>query len=1046
MPGFSIRNPYFVVVCALVLCVVGVTAIARMPVDMFPVLDQTVVAIATFYPGMPPEQIEKDIVERQERFFTLAPGIDHIESRSLPGVGVIKVYYQPGTNADSAVSVMGNLAAAEMRRMPPGTLPPIVMKFDAAALPVCLVALKGEGMTEAQLREMGHYRVRTQLGKLPGAATPPPFGGLYRQIMVYVDPQKLAAHNLSPMDIVRSVNDANLILPSGNIRMGSIDYPLYTNAQYTDIASIADLPVRTVGAASVKISDVGVVKDAAQIQYNIVRVDGQASVYQPVLRQGGDTNTIAVVDAVKKEVGQLLDVPDNLVARVVFDQSRFIKKAIHTVVSEASIGVVLTSLMILIFLGSLRATVAVFLSIPLSAIAAFALLSAGKGTINAMTLGGIALAFSRLIDDSVVVLENIFRHLDMGKSPRKAAEEGAREVALPVLASTLTTAVVFFPVTFLYGVSRDLFTALALTVVLSLLASYVVAMTIVPLFCAAFIREPQEHGVPKKKGAFLFYEFNLGFLKLLEGYDVLLGGALRTPLLTVLLMLALFGGSLLLYPHLGTSYFPRTDAGQFVVNLKAPSGTSLQETEKKVARVEKLVREVVPPEDYEMMVSNIGVVPDFSAIYTSNSAPHTAFLQVSLKDGHTTGSYEYIARVRRRMRDEMPEMSVYFQSGGFVDAVLNFGKPAPIDLQVTGPDLESPFRVATELAAQVRRLRGVSDILIPQDLDNPAIQIDIERERASMLGLTQKEVVSNLITAVSSNQMIAPTLWTDPKSHNDFFLTVQYPEGQVRDITDLRSMPLHAANHQRATLLDTVSKIERRMSPTEVDHYGLRKVINVFVSLEGEDLGRVAKDIEGVLERTKLPKGVRVDMRGMVDDMRASFSSFGMGLGLSILLLYLILVAQFQSIIDPVLILLAVPMGLIGVIVTLYTTSTTLNVQSLMGVVMMVGIVVSNSILIVDFTRRMRLDGMELGDAVAMAARVRLRPILMTSLATIIGLTPMALKLGTGSEAYAPLARAIMGGMGVSLLFTVFLVPAAYLLVYRGGNPLAGLPKPQTEE
>lgn len=619
-------------------------------------------------------------------------------------------------------------------------------------------------------------------------------------------------------------------------------------------------------------------------------------------------------------------------------------------------------------------------------------------------------------------------------------------MALPVLASTLTTAVVFFPVTMLYGVSRDLFVALALTVVLSLLASYVVAMTIVPLYCAAFIRESHEHGVPKKKGAFLFYEFNLGFLKLLEGYDVLLGAALRNPRLTVLSMLILFGGSLLLYPRLGTSYFPRTDAGQFVVNLKAPSGTSLLETEKAVARVEKLVREVVPSEDYEMMVSNIGVVPDFSALYTSNSAPHTAFLQVSLKEEHKTGSYEYMARVRSRLRDEMPEMSAYFQSGGFVDAVLNFGKPAPIDLQVTGPDLESPFRVAAELAARVRRVAGVSDILIPQDLDNPAIQIEIERERASMLGLTQKEVVSNLITAVSSNQMIAPTMWTDPATHNDFFLTVQYPEGQVRDISDLRSLPLRASNRPRATMLDTVSKIERRMSPTEVDHYGLRKVINVFVSLEGEDLGRVAKEIEGVVAQTKLPKGVRVDMRGIVDDMRASFRSFGLGLGLSILLLYLILVAQFHSVLDPLLILLAVPMGVTGVIVTLDVSNTTLNVQSLMGVVMMVGIVVSNSILIVDFTRRMRIDGMELADAVAMSARVRLRPILMTSLATIIGLTPMALKLGTGSEAYAPLARAIIGGMGVSLVFSVFLVPAAYLLAYRGRDPMAGLPKPQTEE
>jgi HAE1 family hydrophobic/amphiphilic exporter-1 len=1044
MSRFALRNPYFIIVCALIVGVVGVTTVIRMPVDMFPAMDLTVVVVATFYPGMPPEQVEQDIVERQERFFTLAPGIDHIESRSLPGVGIIKIFFQPGTNPDAAVSTMGNLAAAEQRRLPPGTLPPIVVKFDASSLPVCLVALKGEGMSESQLREIGHYRVRTQLAKLPGAAVPPPFGGLYRQIMVYVDPHKLQAHNLSPMDVVRAVNDANLILPAGDIRMGPIDYPIYTNSQYRDINAILNLPVKTIGQSSVTVADIGTVKDAAQIQYNIVRVDGQPSVYQPVLRQGGNTNTIAVVNNVKREVAHLLDVPDNLVARVVFDQSRFIKRAIETLAHEGAIGIFLTSLMILLFLGSLRATVAVFLSIPISALAAFIALSIGKGSINAMTLGGLALAFSRLIDDSVVVLENIFRRMDLGESPAIAAREGAREVALPVLASTLTTAVVFFPVTFLYGVSKDLFSALAITVVLALLASYLVAMTLVPLFCAAFIpRNPETQGISKERGRRLFFHFNRAFLKLMMLYDGILGLALRRPGSVVAVLLAAFVASLGLYPFIGVSFFPRTDAGQFVINLKAPSGTNLQLTEQKVAKVEQLVRAVVSPEDYEMMVSNIGVVPDFSAIYTSNSAPHTAFLQVSLKEDHKTGSYEYMDRVRKRIRKEMPEMSAYFQSGGFVDAVLNFGMPAPIDVQVSGPTLEVTYQTAAALAAEIRKLPGVNDILIPQDLDNPAIHIDIDRLRAGQLGLNEKEVVSNLITAVSSNQMIAPTFWTDPRSHNDFFLTVQYPESTVKDFSDLKQMPLRSPGQPRATTLDAVSRIQRVQGPTEVDHYGLRKVIDTYVSLSSEDIGTAARRVEQIVKRARLPKDVRVDLRGMVDGMRASFKSFGLGLFLAVVLLYLILVAQFQSFLDPLLILLAVPMGIIGVMLMLFLSDTTLNVQSLMGVVMMVGIVVSNSILIVEFARRLRMDGMPLRDAVAMAGRVRLRPILMTSLATIIGLLPMAMKLGTGSEAYAPLARAIIGGMTVSLLLTIFIVPAAYLMSYRNRGPQAGLPKPR---
>lgn len=1027
MPAFSIRNPYFIVVCALVLCLIGGTVITRMPVDMFPKLDLTAVVTATLYAGMPPEQVEKNITERQERFFTLAPGIEHIESRSMTGAGIIKIFFQPGTNPDSAVSTVANLALAEMRRMPPGTLPPYVLRFDASSLPVCLIALRGDGLTEAALRDVGHYRVRTQVAKVPGAAVPPPFGGKYRQIMLYVDPQKLEAYKLSAMDVVRAVNEANVILPSGNIRIGPVDYPIFTNSQFTDLEGVARLPIATIGASQVTVGDVAEVRDAAQIPYNIVRVDGQPSVYQPVLRQGGDANTIAVVNAVRKEVDNLLDVPKNLEARVVFDQSKFVKNAIETLVHEGSIGLVLTSLLVLLFLGSLRGTAAVFFSIPLSALAAFVCLYVSGGSINSMTLGGLALAFSRLIDDSVVVLENIFRHLDMGKTPEAAAREGANEVALPVLASTLTTAVVFFPVVFLYGVSKDLFTALALTVVLALMASYFVAMTIVPLFCARFLHG---HHAPEKMPRW-FFLFNQGFVKLMTGYDVLLARLLSRPAFTVLTLLVLFGVSLLLYPRLGTAFFPRTDPAQFVMNIKAPLGTSLDGTERLIGRVEEIARRVVTPEDYEMMVSNIGVVPDFSAIFTSNAGPHTGFVQVSLNEHHRVGSYEYMARMRKALEKELPELTVYFQSGGFVDSVLNFGMPAPIDVQVSGPDMRSVFLTATGLAPKIKALRGVSDVYIPQDLDLPALRVDVDRRRAALLGLSQREIASNLITSLASNAMIAPTFWTDPRSGNDYYLTVQYREKSIHTVADLRDLPLRGTNAQTITSLDAVADISRVQAPTEIAHYGLRKVADVFVNLETEDLGRAGTDIEKVLAETKLPTGVRVDLRGSLEGMRASFKSFALGLVLAVALLYLILVAQFKSFLDPFIILLAVPMGLMGTLGLLWATDTTINVQSLMGVIMMVGIVVSNSILLVEFMRRLREEGMPLEEAVPMAGRVRLRPILMTSLATIIGLIPMAMKLGTGSEAYAPLARAIIGGMTVSLILTIFIVPAAYKLAYR---------------
>ena len=1034
MSRFAIRYPYLIIVICLITCVVGVTSLVRMPVDLFPPIKIPVVVVATFFSGMPPEQVENDITGRFERFFTLGAGIDHIESRSLPGVSLIKVYFQPGVNPDSAVTTIANLAMANLRRLPPGTLPPVVLKFDASSLPVCLITLKGSGLNEAQLRDLGQYNVRNQVANVPGASVPQPFGGRYRQIMVYVDPLKLEAHQLSVMDVVRSVNEANLILPAGDVKIGPFDYNLYANSQINDIKDINQLPLKTVGNTSVLVADVGQAKDASQIQYNTVRIDGQPSVYLPVLKQGGDANTISVVSGIKSAVAHLLDVPKQLVTKVVFDQSVFVKNAIENLIHEGAIGLLLTGAMILIFLGSMRATVAVFLSIPLSALAAFIALSAGDNTVNAMVLGGLALAFSRLIDNSVVVLENIFRHIELGEKPEVAAERGGREVALPVLAATLATVVVFFPVTFLYGVSRFLFTALALSVVLSLFASYFVAMTVVPLFCAKFIKGHHEPGAdekPKSFGGRFNAWFNGKFNGMLDGYDRSVKFALLRPMATVLGITGIFILSLGLYPLTGVAYFPRTDPGQFVINLKAPTGTRLEMTGQLVEQVEQIVREVVPTNDLKIVVSNIGVTPGFSSIYTPNSGQHTAFVQVGLQDKRQASSFAYMDRVRARLQKELPQVTAYFQTGGLVDAILNLGMPAPMDIQVSGSDIEEAHATAVKIAQQVRVLPGVSDVLVPQDVDFPALKIDINRVRASELGLNEKEVVDNVITALTSDQMIAPSYWVDPTSGNDYMMTVQYPENYVKNIADLGSIPLRAAQSPLPTELSTVSTIHHIHAPTEVDHYQLRRVIDIYVAPSGEDLGGVLKGVNKIINGMQLPKGVRVNLRGSVQGMQASFTSFGFGLILSVILVYLILVAQFQSFIDPLLILLAVPTGLAGVLLILFLTGTTLNVMSLMGVVMMVGIVVSNSILIVEFTHRLREEGRPLREAVALACRVRLRPVLMTSLATLIGLIPMAMKLGTGSEAYAPLARAIIGGLAVSVLLTVYIVPAAYLLVYE---------------
>ncbi|WP_353070801.1 efflux RND transporter permease subunit, partial [Tunturiibacter gelidoferens] len=687
MSSFAIKYPFFILMMCLFVVVVGVTTVSNMPVDLFPEVNIPVVVVATFYAGMPPQQIESDITNSYERFFTLGSGIDHIESRSLPGVSLIKIYFQPGTDGNAAVSNISNLAMANLRRLPPGTLPPVVLKFDAANLPVCLITLKGEGLNETQLKDLAQFTVRNQVANVPGASVPQPYGGRYRQIMVYVDPVKLEAHQMSVMDVVDSLNTSNLILPAGDVRIGMKDYNIYANSQIPVVDRINDLPLKTVGNASVKIADIGEAKDGGQLQTNIVRVDGQHSVYIPVLKQGGNSNTITIVNGVKKAVSNLLDIPTVLKTDVVFDQSVFVKIAVKNVINEGTIGLCLTALMIFLFLGNLRATIAVLISIPVSCLATFLGLNLGGSSINTMVLGGLALALSRLIDNSVVVLENIFRHMEMGESPTEAAVKGGKEVQLAVLAATFSTCIVFFPVVLLFGVSKYLFTALALAVVLALFASYLVAMTVVPLFCAKFItvdpahmqhgsstvEEGLECSIHTKRKIQVFRvvidNFNLGFHKLQTRYEKAIAICLDRPVLVVLVFSLFVICSFALYPFLGKAFFPRTDPGQFVVNVKVPAGTRIEVTDDYIAKMEQDIRTVVSPEDLNMIVSNIGITPDLSAIYTSNSGMHTAFIQVSLKEDHKTGSYAYMQKVREKLTADFPDVATYFQAGGLVDSV-----------------------------------------------------------------------------------------------------------------------------------------------------------------------------------------------------------------------------------------------------------------------------------------------------------------------------------------------------------------------------------------
>jgi multidrug efflux pump subunit AcrB len=826
------------------------------------------------------------------------------------------------------------------------------------------------------------------------------------------------------------------------------------------------MPLKTYGNSSVLVADVGHAEDSGALQYNIVRINGQRSVYVPVFKQGGDSNTITIVDGMKAAIKHLVDIPESLKTAVVFDQSVFVKLAIRNLVKEASIGLGLTGLMILVFLGSPRATVAVLLSIPLSALVCLLLTNVLGGTINTMLLGGLALAFSRLIDDSVVVLENIFRFMEMGVPPREAAEKGGMEVSLAVLAATSTTSIVFFPVTFLSGISKYIFTPLALGVVLSIFASYIFAMTVVPLFCAQFVRvhhsDHHEQGEEARVKVSLFQRFlnrfNEQFHRLLEHYEALAKRVLVKPGLTALVIIAGVAAMLLItFPFLGRAYFPRTDPGQFVIYVRMPSGTRIEVSNNYIAKVEDIIRQVVKPKDMSMIVSNIGVYPDLSAIYTTNASMDTAFVQTSLNEDHSIGSYEYMRRVRERLSREMPELTTYFLAGGLVDGVINQGLPAPIDVQIGSNDMDGAMTIARNLREKIGQMANVNEVYIPQDLNYPGLALNIDRERASMIGLSEQDVVNDVITALTSDGQIAPSYWIDPKSGNNYMVTVQYANHAINHMTmeDFENIPLRGthppgysplqegrgaspdstqiwkdSHNEGYTPLRSVADIRQINTPTEVDHYQIRRVIDVYVSTKTESLKSVGEKIQSLVAQTKTDRNTTIRVRGAVMDMNQSFKDFGFGLIIAVALVYLILMAQFASFIDPFIILMAIPPGIAGVVLTLVVTGSTLNIMSLMGVIMMTGIVVSNSILIVEFSNLLHEQGKPLLEATVEACKVRLRPIIMTSVATLLGMIPMALGLEAGSEQYAPLARAVIGGLGVSLVVTVFLVPAVYLVIH----------------
>ena len=1010
---FALRNPFAVLALSVGLCLLGFAVVPRMPIDILPDFRKPVVVSFFSYPGLPTMDMEKSVSSRVERALTLAGGIEHQESRTVPGAAVIKVHFQPGTNPNSAMNDIVNLEASDMFHLPPGIEWPFTLRSEPANLPVILAAISGDGLSETELYKIGYYAVRNKMGGLSGVQIPHPFGGKFRQMMIYVDPVKLRAHGLTTIDVVKALRESNLVLAAGTAKIGDTDYQLHPTNTLATPKDIEGVPIGVHDGRPVFIRDVGYVKDDAAIQYNIVRVNGKRSVYCPLLREPG-RNTIAVVDRIKKGIAEEIpkmkargDIPKAAEVTLVSDQSGYIRNAMRNLFYETAIGALLVGVIVAVFLRRLLPTLAIVGVLLLSIlIGALGFYFTGN-TINVMTLGGIALAIGTVVDVGIVVVENIIRHQQMGKSAVEAARDGAAEVSQPVLAGTITTLAVFVPIIFLSGMIRYLFEPLSVAAVMTIGASYFIGMTVVPAFCARFVRSKL---MPKTPGETPTLTTGLDAERLSRSwFGRMLGGAMQGAWLVVLFIAIGVGGTLLLLPRVGTELFPDVDAGTFEIRLKTKPGTRLEDTEALVANVENSIKAVIPESEIDTIISNIGLPvgkgAGFSTVLSSNSGPDTAYLIVNLKQGRrSTSTRTYLKRLRSRLNKEYPEEQFLFVSGGIVNMALNEGVPVPINVQVSAGTIEKCRERAENVVEKLRTIPGTADVQIAQSLDYPQFDIKVNRTRAKYLGVNQEDVAQTILSALGSSVGYAPTIWVDPKTGIDFFMGVQYRSNSLRSLDDIRNIPisLKTKNGPVTIPLSNIAEIKRVTIPGEIAHYNIARVYDVYVNVSGRDVGSVAADVERKLDEIPAESGVTYTLRGPVTTMRTGAENLGYGILVAAALVYLVLLAQFRSFVDPFIIILGVPLGISGVIVMLWVTGTTLNIQSLMGTLMMIGVAVNNSILIVEFANHLCAEGHSPRDAARLAAQVRLRPILMTSLTLLAAMLPLSFNLAPGGEAMVP--------------------------------------------
>ena len=1035
----ALNRPYTFVVMALAILFVGPLAVVRTPTDIFPNINIPVVTVVWVYGGLSAEELGQRIVSGFERGMTTTVNdIEHIESQTLRGTSIVKVFFQPGARTEVAVAQISSISQSALRNMPAGTNPPFIITYNASTVPILQLGLSGNGLSEQQLYDLAVNFIRVQLATVQGASIPNPYGGKQAQIQVDLDPRALQAKGLVPTDVVNAIALQNLILPGGTSKIGGYEYDVRLHGSPDTVDELNDLPIRTSGTP-IYIRDVAHVRNGFPPQTNIVRVNGQRAAMLSVIKSGS-ASTLDIVDRVKTALPRIAtSLPPELQIKQLADQSVFVRASIQGVIREAVVAACLTAIMILVFLGSWRSTIIIAVSIPLSILTSIIVLSALGETINIMTLGGLALAVGILVDDATVAIENINWHLEQGKDLEPAILEGADQIAVPAFVSTLCICIVFVPMFFLTGVARYLFVPMAEAVVFAMLASYVLSRTLVPTMAKYLLKAHQPHGHPVSRNVFARVQRGLdaGFVRLRAAYRSTLELCLTRRALFATGFLLACGASFLLVPYVGQDFFPSVDSGQFKLHVRAPTGTRIEETAALCDAIDAAIRDVIPKAQVESIIDNIGLPYSGLNLSYTNSAPigaQDADVLVSLTPDHAPTA-KYVHDLRIELAQRFPGVQFSFIPSDIVSQILSFGLPSPIDVQIVGRDYEANRRFAAGLMTKILRVPGIVDLRVHQVANQPSLEVDVDRTRAAQVGLTQRDVANNLLISLSGSGQTSPTFWLNPSTGVTYNVATMTPQYRMNSLQDLGTIPVSAAGGggDRGLMLEGVATVRRDAGLAVVSHYNVQPVIDIYGSVQGRDLGGVADDLRPIVDaaRKDLPRGSQMVVRGQIETMRTSFVGLVAGLGLAIILVYMLIVVNFQSWLDPFIIISALPAALAGIVWLLFVTHTTISVPALTGAIMCMGVATANSILVVSFAKDELARGRAPIDAALDAGFGRFRPVLMTALAMIIGMVPMALGAGEGGEQNAPLGRAVIGGLTFGTVATLFFVPAVFALLHR---------------